>query len=106
LVKGSLLDEKCFALRIIRYDDLEVKLYNVAWMRRGYKDVKDVIIRLERHFSNYLENIDYVTVSKMKFFVAFDHPKFLKEFLNDEYFKVRAKESETFLELDLFNRQI
>lgn len=103
-IRGCRLDDSSFSLRIKHVTDVDFEGFYVASMKRSYKDIKDVIIRLERHFGDSLHHVASISVSKSKFFIEFLSEEKLSEFFTNEYFSDSVKVSNTYLHLDLCQR--
>jgi hypothetical protein len=103
-IRGARLKEGTFKLAIERTDDCDWDRAFTASFSRGFKDMKDVIIRLENHFSHSLEYVCAISVSKRKFYVDFLNQQKLLEFTTDSYFSRFAKISQTSLHLNMCQR--
>lgn len=105
-IRGARLKEKTFKLAIERTDEGDWDQAYTASFARTYKDIKDVIIRLENHFSHSLDYVCSISVSKKQFYVDFLNEQKLQEFTSDPYFGRFVKISQTCLHLDMCQRVV
>lgn len=94
-IRGTLLLKDEYREEIIDLDETCKEFHFVAAFPRGRFDLKDLLIRLDKHFKRGLPMIYSISISKNKFHVAFKREMALKYFLNLDGFRRDGMRSES-----------